>query len=113
MKLNLDIIESVKQNGGATLTADLQPASLDKGYMVSTPDDEHIISLDKVTAFSFDKLIKKAQQLNGFIGLWLNDNKLYIDISQNIEDKEQAIKTGLENKQLAIYDIKKGTAIEL
>ena len=48
-----------------------------------------------------------------YIGLWLDNNKMYIDISINIIDKVEALEFGKKNKQLAIYDIVNNDSIYL
>jgi len=41
---------------------------------------------------------------NRFVGGWVNDNKVYLDISVSIEDLESAIYIGMHNNQKAIFD---------
>lgn len=109
-----NIINEAIKNGGATLDHELKTANLKNGFMVSkngyeiTTDPKNIEFIEK-TILKYQKIIKKHE----FIGLWLDNNILYIDISKNYIDKMQAIKTGIFEKQKAIYDLKNNINIYL
>ena len=40
-----------------------------------------------------------------YLGTWLEEAKVYLDVSENIMDKAEAKKLGQERNQLAIYDV--------
>lgn len=108
MKRN-DIKEIIK-NGGATLKADLTNADLQGGYMVSMQDYETVIELSKFDSVdeiekTLNEYQKVSKKIGAFIGIWINDNKAYIDLSKNYKRKGNAIKIGLKNKQLGIFDL--------
>ena len=95
-------------NGGATLTSKLNVSRIKTGYMVSLPNTEQIIPLEKLTQKALDYLIvqyKYIAEKGQYIGLWIDNNKMYADISINIKDRAKAIETGNDYKQLAIFDI--------
>jgi hypothetical protein len=50
---------------------------------------------------------------NTYIGLWVDNGLIYLDISKHYNSKKRAIQAGIQNEQLAIYDIKKGESIDL
>ena len=52
-----------------------------------------------------------AMENNAYIGFWLDNNDLYVDVSINIDNLSEAIKIAQENKQLAIYNCRKGETI--
>ena len=41
-----------------------------------------------------------------FLGFWMDQNILYIDISKHFNKKQDAINFGIKNNQKAIYNIK-------
>ena len=100
------LIEKIIKNGGATLTSTLEDADLKNGYMVSEVGAERVFGLDEVEAIE-KTLIKYSKKItaNQFVGAWMDDDKLYIDISRHYKSKKQALRVGADNKQLAIYDI--------
>lgn len=100
------LIEKIIKNGGATLTSTLEDADLKNGYMVSEVGAERVFGLDEVEEIE-KTLIEYAEKIttNQFVGAWLDDGKLYIDISRHYKSKKQALRVGADNKQLAIYDI--------
>lgn len=108
------LIKKILENGGATLDAKLEDADLTKGYMVSEVGAEKVFGLDDVEGI--EKTLKEyAEKItsNEYVGAWVDDNKLYIDISKHYKSKKQALKVGAENKQLAIYDIASAESIYL
>lgn len=92
-------IESIIKNGGGNLK-DWQPVNYSSGYMVAI-EDGTIININDI-----DSIINYIDSINGSCGLWVNDEKLYIDISINIESKEEALKLASDLKELAIFDCK-------
>lgn len=107
-------ISEIIKNGGATLTKDLKNATLKNGYMVSimgmerTYKKENIKEL-KESIQEYQKILKN----NEYIGLWLDNDIIYLDISKHFKDLKQAKKVGIKNKQLAIYDLKNNKSIYL
>ena len=104
------LIDEIVQNGGATLNNELENANLNGGYMVSMVGHETIISLEDLkdykqvekTLIEYKKLARKNK---AFIGAWINNNKLYLDLSKNYKRLGNAMKIGKKNNQLAIFDI--------
>jgi hypothetical protein len=47
-----------------------------------------------------------------YLGTWLNEGKVYLDVSENIMDRAEAIRLGQERNQLAIYDVVAGDSID-
>ena len=113
LKMNYGLLEHVKKNGGATLSKSLKHAEV-KGYMVSLKGFEKILKISEVEKIQKD--IEEKQKVitknNQYIGLWLDNDDLYIDISENISDETTAINTGRLNEQIAIYDCNNKKVIE-
>ena len=109
------IMEIIK-NGGATLTKDLKKADIKKGFMVSLEGTETQTQGNNYQAIN--KAIEEKQTIiqdkkNMYIGLWVDNGIMYIDISINIIDKVEALEFGKKNKQLAVYDVVNNDSIYL
>jgi hypothetical protein len=114
--MELKDIKRIIENKGETLTKELKKAELKRGYMVSLEGTETQTKGDDYQAII--KAIEEKQAIikdknNMYIGLWLDSNIMYIDISVNIIDKVEALEFGKYNKQLAIYDLKNNDSIYL
>ena len=107
----LSIIRKTLKNGGYT------DISYNKGFMVSLYGLETQVPLGEAHSKKTMQLLRQyrkiAKRYNGSLGLWIEKGTLFIDVSINIVNKAEAIKMGLENKQLAIYDIVNDKAINL
>lgn len=106
--MELKDIKKIIENGGETLTKELKKADIKKGFMVSLEGTETQTKDDDYQAIK--KAIEEKQTIikdknNMYIGLWFDNNIMYIDISININDKVEALEFAKYNKQLAIYDI--------
>ena len=99
------------KNGGLTLTKELSKATEKSGFYVSKIGYEKIIQIEELEK----ELINYKSKLlkNEYIGLWIDKNKIYLDISKHYKNKKEAIKQGIKNKQIAIYDIYNNNSIEL
>ena len=110
-KLN---IEKIIKNGGATLTRELEEAQDTRRYVVSVYGQEQVFKLNQLeelekAVLSYAKSIKKGY----YIGLWINDNKIYLDISTSFDRKNQAMEFGVNNKQIAIFDTKENKSLDV
>lgn len=93
---------------GATLNNNLQEINKNNGFMVSIMGYEKTFKPDDLT--NIEKVIidyKNRLKASQFIGLWQHDGLVYVDISRHYTNKQDAIKNGILNKQLAIYDLSK------
>jgi hypothetical protein len=108
-RLNLDDIRvRALENGGFTYNP-LYGATPQHGYAVSLHGHGKII--DPGT-FTDDKLLKYLQE-NGeqmkdparYIGGWIDDGRLYLDVSIVLQDEKEARKTGRVNGQTSIFDM--------
>ena len=104
----------VKHNDGATIDATTGDIALLKaGYMVSVAGFETKTTLRRLSYRQVKYYLKEAKKRGAFLGLWLDGDTLYIDISENIALLGDAVIKARDNKQLAIYDIKNTTSIYL
>lgn len=114
--MKLEDIKRIIENKGETLTKELKKADINGGFMVSLEGTETQTKGDDYQAIK--KAIEEKQEIikdnnNLYIGLWLDNNIMYIDISINIQDKTEALEFAKYNKQLAIYDIINNNSIYL
>ena len=110
------IKDTLKNNGGSFNVSKSKIKKPLNGFMCSIKD---LIVIDKkdFNVKLLKSLVKKEFELlkenENFLGTWLEDNKIYIDISKNFNDKEKALQVAEENKQLAIFDLQKMESIYL
>lgn len=106
-----ELVKAINDNGGATLTSDFKSAAFNGGYMVSLENYEFKTSIELLSSELLEEYRMIAMKNNAYIGFWLDNNDLYVDLSINIDDLNEAIKIAQENKQLAIYNCMKGESI--
>jgi hypothetical protein len=114
--MELKDIKRIIENKGETLTKELKKADINGGFMVSLEGAEVQKNINDINGIK--KAIEEKQKIikdknNIYIGLWLDNNIMYIDISINIQDKTEALEFAKYNKQLAIYDIINNDSIYL
>ena len=110
------LIENIICKGGATLDRDLQPIDTQEGYMVSYFETEKTFNIDKIDYKEIGNIILERQadlKDNEYLGFWVDGGILYIDISILINDFKQAKQVGIDNNQLAIYDLKNDSSIKI
>lgn len=98
-----DIIQII-QNGGATLGADGKAVDFRRGYQVSKKDC-YILDARHV-----NKILRAVNEiLNGlqpgeYCGIWIDGGRAYVDISERIARKRDALKLGRALGQISIFD---------
>ena len=112
-------LDGIIARGGATLTKALEYATIKKGYLVSVPSRyTKVLTTDTDYATILKAMEDIATEINvdglgAYVGLWVDQGKLYIDLSIQFNDKGVAINIGREFKQKAIWDVALDKAIEL
>ena len=114
--LNNKMIKEMIKNGGATLDTNYNNFNASIGYMVSIKGHEKKININDIK--NIKKEITKKTELiktkKGFyVGLWVENDILFIDISKHIINYNRALEVARNNKQLAIYDLKNDKSIYL
>ena len=79
------------------------------GYMVSYPDRElkvNILALgiEHVLAY-LNKNLGKLVHRGNYLGTWIDQDIVYIDISLNVTDRQLAFRIAKQWHQQAIYDV--------
>lgn len=98
-------------NGGASfnlLTGEYNP---NNGYMLAIKGHELQVPIEKFNQKVLADYIKSKSDIlisgitnDKFIGSWVNDGIVYLDCSIKYLSATQAIQTGIENGELAIWD---------
>lgn len=112
---NKKIIEII-ENKGATLDKNYNNISYNNGYMVSLYGEEVKTDINNIEEIK-KEIEKKKEKIknidNVYIGLWVDSDIMFIDVSIHIIDYLEALEVGRDNKQLAIFDLKNNNSIYL
>ena len=116
--MNLSTLFSeLSLTGGFSYNATTGSFNPSTGYMVSLAGFEEQFYFDdfenKDIKQYFVRHVKQLCKDESFLGGWVDDNRVYLDVSINIDDLETAIYTGIMNDQLAIFDCANQRAITL
>lgn len=114
-KNNIDIKKIIIE-GGATLNKNGEDFVSNKGFMVSIKGQE--VKVDKNDIQGIKKEIEKKREFikdkkGLYIGLWLDSDIMFIDVSIHILDYNEALEVARDNDQKAIFDLKNKTSIYL
>lgn len=114
--LNDKMIKTIIKNGGATLDCNYNNFNASAGYMVSLYGYETKISINNIEEIK-KEILKKMELIRTkkgcFVGLWVENDLLYIDISKHIEDYNKALEVARNNQQKAVYNLKNDKSIYL
>ena len=116
MELKDNKIMEIIKNKGATLDYNYNNFNSDKGFMVSLKG--HEAKIDKNNIQGIKKEIEKKREFikdkkGLYIGLWLEDDIMFIDVSIHIVNYLEALEVGRNNEQKAIFDLKNKDSIYL
>ena len=94
-------INSILNNGGATFNYNGERVQMKSGYQVSKQD------LVIVPIADFNKYLIKAlvEMLDGrgeYLGVWVDNGKVYVDISCRVATKRDAMQMGRDLNQLSV-----------
>lgn len=106
----LKTIEQIKEVGGYT-----HNLTHTTGYMVSTVGNEAVIPASVCSNKDWSNYYTTHRPVKDehYVGVWYNpdDDNFYFDVSQWVEDKQEALALGERNNQLAVYEIETGECI--
>lgn len=111
------IIKDGIDNGGFTIDGNFKPIQEKNGFMVSLYGYEKIYPLNgdykdlKADILKYQAIIKNYKNI--YIGLWIDKDTIYLDISKHYDSKKRAMQAGINNEQIAIYDIAKNESVYL
>jgi hypothetical protein len=106
------LFSEVLKNGGASVNPKTLASYTGSGYGVAlNKESEVTLNMSQDASKMLNDFIKQvaimriaAMYNDCLIGLWIDNNKLYIDLSQVIHNREQALRAAKEREQLAIFD---------
>jgi len=112
------LLGKLETDGGFSESLDGQSPS--GGYMVALDKNaEAVYDSENLTdADILDFVMEHYDPLNkpdAYLGGWLDtdEGKVYLDVSFNIQDRDEALAAAAEADQLAIYDLGSGESIYL
>lgn len=110
-------LEEIRRSHGFTVH-DHFGDSPRSGYMVSiSPATEKVIPLASVTAQDIADYRNAHKDLladpDNYFGAWVWEGNVYLDISRNVRDRDEALALGRRYNQLGIYDLARGETIEV
>ena len=117
------ILSRVRENGGLSVNM-VDGSEPTSGYMVakgaqygsvvSADDFYDPIKGPKILAEYMKKHKKELGGGKNYLGLWHNkdDGQVYLDVSENIQDRERAISAGQKQDQISIWDVTNFAEIE-
>ena len=110
-------IQLLKDNSGVSYNMVTKEYNPNKGYFVSLPNLETKVSLQSLSVDDIATFINRHRTLlqdkTKFIGGWVDNEVVYLDISEQIFDKREALERGYKHNQLAIYNGSGGKVIDL
>ena len=102
-------LKGIKLNNGATIQKDGTLCNYAKGYQVSK-NDLYVKKAYKLTKRELLDILNTLT--NGeCLGVWIDSGLAFVDISECISTKKQALKIGKQRKQLSVYNWKTGECI--
>lgn len=108
------IIEEIKEKNGGTYNKEYKTIDAKQGYMVSLQGYEKKCKTEQEIEKAITENMEIVRGLdNAYLGAWIDEGIVYIDISVLVENKDDAMELGKINNQLAIYDIENNESIYL
>lgn len=104
--MNIKTLKNIISKGGATINARTQKqVNFKNGYQVSFKDC-YILELAELNNIlqKINKLLTENKNKNVFVGLWVDNNKIYIDLSNRITRKNYALIFGALKNQISVFD---------
>lgn len=102
--------ETLIKNGGISLNLITDELNPKEGYFVSLPNKENIFNLSDLSDIvimgyicdNLDQLLNKNAKY--FLGGWIDKDRVYLDVSIQLFEPQEAILLGIKNQQKAIFD---------
>lgn len=112
-KNNIDFNKIISE-GGATLNKHGEDFIANEGFMVSLFGAEFKTTDEEIAKNKIEEYIEKIKTEEGlFVGVWLDEGEVYVDLSIHILDYNEALEVARNNKQKALFDLKNKTSIYL
>lgn len=99
----IDLLEIIR-NGGATLDGTGRAVDFRKGYQVSKRDCYILTVRNTSKILRAVNEILESLQRGEFCGIWIDGERVYIDVSERITNRRAALRCGKARKQISIFD---------
>lgn len=109
-----NIVRFTQEWGGLSINM-VDGSMPNTGYMVAKPPEfgRIVDEVDFINPVKGPKILSDYMKThkndlgNGknYLGTWLNESKVYLDVSENIQELFKAIKLGKERNQIKIWDV--------
>lgn len=93
-------------SGFTITTIDLEPVT--KGWVIGLKETQNCFGIE-----GCEKAFMIAKQKTGFFGGWSYNDLFYFDAVIITFDEKEAIRLGIENEQIGIYNLETGYYLEL
>lgn len=114
MKKNNIDIKKIIVEGGATLNKYGKDFVSNQGFMVSVFGAEFKTTDEGTAKNKIEEYLEKIQTEEGlFVGVWVDEGEVYVDLSIHILNYNEALEVARNNKQKAIFDLKNKASIYL
>lgn len=111
VKKVFEIIAEVETYGGYSSSPHIE------GYQVAVPQFEIKLPMGMLSPTVLTSLLREvgdiAKTLDYEWGLWLDNETLYIDITEHVDNYQLAVALGAKRKQKAIWDWRLMESIEI
>lgn len=102
------LLETARKNpNGFTVKLETMKSVTD-GFSVAYKETQSSFGVE-----GLKKVITHAEKHQGYVGGWKYGDDYYFDSIMIITDRDEAIRIGRENEQIAIYNLTDGEEIEL
>ena len=110
-----NFLSDVLSNGGASFNLVTGTFNPNQGFFVSVPNREQQTTnlTAQLLADFINTNIDLLSNENYFLGGWVENGIIYLDVSEQIFDKRTALTQGINRNQLAIYDAFNSEVINL
>lgn len=113
----LNFVEKTETDNGASYNMHTGVLNPPNGYMVSLSDyskeypaeaitngNARYIIANYLSEIDYAKLYTENSRVRTFVGSWIYDDILYLDMSIQVETLDEAVKLGRAQSQISIYD---------
>jgi hypothetical protein len=103
-----EFISETQADGGCTFSL-FGGYSPETGYVCSILKEQHTMPAKHFSAYAVAQFIKqhaeKFAQPEYFLGSWINDGQIYLDVCFVTDNLYECLETAKVNGQLAIFDL--------
>ena len=109
--------EAIIQNGGASYSITSGELNPNFGYFVSASKNDFRVPFNQfhkqiIIDFVYKNAIALSEE-NCFLGGWISNNQVVLDVVDHIEDRRRALYQGMTNNKEAIFNANIGEDINL